>query len=390
MQMHLGTHIGNAVDTIRANGPSILTDAGTTRNFRVLATLLGPAYRGLVRRLAKGADGTEMPLDHSAYFDWRYTREFPDVTRLYEAAKSSQWNATVDIDWSRPVEHFDPAHPLLPDSFHPASTLPVWRTMTAKERAEQQHALLSWFLSQFLHGEQGALFAAAQVTESVPWLDAKLFGSTQVVDEGRHVEVFHAYLTQKLEKIFDINDNLYVVIDALMSDSRWDVKFLGMQIMIEGLALGAFGTIRKLTGDPTLRDILKFVITDEARHVHYGVLSLERFFTSELSERERRDREDLAFELSILLRNRFLMHEIYDEHFGHLLSRAAWDRIILESDLMAFYRESMFRRIVPNLKRSGLLSERIRPRYAELGLLRWESEKAAPDLSAADLLDEGT
>lgn len=387
MQLHLGTQIGNAVDTIRANGPAMLADAASTKNLRVLATLLGPAYRGLIRKLAKGADGTEMPLDHSAFFDWRYTREFPEITRLYEAAKSSQWNATVDIDWSRPVDPFDTVHPLLPDSFHPASTLPVWRRMTDRERAAQRHDLLAWFLSQFLHGEQGALFAAAQVTESVPWLDAKLFGSTQVVDEGRHVEVFHAYLTQKLGRIFEINDNLYVVIDALMTDSRWDVKFLGMQIMIEGLALGAFGTIRRLTADPTLRDILKLVITDEARHVHYGVLSLERFYLSELTERERRDREDLAFELSILLRNRFLMHEIYDEHFGHALSRNAWDRIILESDLMAFYRESMFRRIVPNLKRSGLLSDRIRPRYAELGLLRWESEKSAPDLTAADLLD---
>lgn len=387
MQMHLGTQIGNAVETIRANGPAMLADAASTKNLRVLATLLGPAYRGLIRKLAKGADGTAMPLDHSAFFDWRYTREFPEITRLYEAAKSSQWNATVDIDWSRPVDPYDPGQPLLPDSFHPASTLPLWRRMTERERAAQRHDLLAWFLSQFLHGEQGALFAAAQATESVPWLDAKLFGSTQVVDEGRHVEVFHAYLTQKLERIFEINDNLYVVIDALMTDSRWDVKFLGMQIMIEGLALGAFGTIRRLTADPTLRDILKFVITDEARHVHYGVLSLERFYLSELGERERRDREDLAFELSILLRNRFLMHEIYDEHFAHALSRNEWDRIILESDLMAFYRESMFRRIVPNLKRSGLLSDRIKPRYAELGLLRWEAEKSAPDLTAADLLD---
>ena len=173
-----------------------------------------------------------------------------------------------------------------------------------------------------------------------------------------------------------------------MSDGRWDVKFLGMQLMIDGLALGAFGTVRHLTADPTLKDVLKYVITDEARHVHYGVLSLERFYRSELSERERRDREDLAFELSLLLRNRFLMHEIYDEYYAHALSRARWDRIILESELMSFYRESMFRRIVPNLKRTGLLTDRIRPRYAALGLLAFEHEKAAPDLTAADLLGE--
>jgi hypothetical protein len=377
-----------AVDDLISAGPGLIGDAAAIRNLRVLATLLGPAYRGLLRHKARGAGGTEMPVDHAAYFDWSYEREFPEVTRLYEAAKAAQWNASRDVDWSRDVDPFDPDRPLLPDGFHPASTLPCWRRMTDRERAVQRHALLAWFLSQFLHGEQGALFAAAQVTEAVPWLDAKLYGSIQVVDEGRHVEVFHAYLTRKLEKIYEINDNLYVVVDALMTDGRWDVKFLGMQIMIEGLALGAFGTVRKLTCDPTLKDVLKYVISDEARHVHYGVLSLERFYGSELSERERRDREDLAFELSLLLRNRFLMHEIYDEFYAHALSRAAWDRIILESDLMAFYRESMFRRIVPNLKRTGLLTDRIRPRYAELGLLAFEHEKAAPDLTASDLLGE--
>src|SRR4029079_105606 len=162
------------------------------------------------------------------------------------------------------------------------------------------------------HGEQGALFAAAQVTESVPWLDAKLYGSTQVMDEGRHVEVFHTYLTQKLGKLYEIDDNLYVVIDALMTDARWDMKFLGMQIMIEGLALGAFGAIRQATGDPLLKTILRYVITDEARHVHYGVLALGKHYQHALDERERREREDWAFEVSLLLRNRFLGHELYD------------------------------------------------------------------------------
>src|SRR5207302_7082044 len=127
---------------------------------------------------------------------------------------------------------------------------------------------------------------------------------TQVVDEGRHVEAFHTYLSKKLEKLYEINDNLYVVIDALMTDSRWDLKFLGMQIMIEGLALGAFGTIRQTVNEPLLKDLLKYVITDEARHVHFGVLALKRFYAGEISESEKRQREDWAFEVSLLLKNR--------------------------------------------------------------------------------------
>jgi hypothetical protein len=248
---------------------------------------------------------------------------------------------------------------------------------------------MAWLLSQFLHGEQGALFAAAQVTEAVPWLDAKLYGSTQVVDEGRHVETFHRYLTTKLEKLYEINDNLYVVIDALMTDGRWDLKFLGMQIMVEGLALGAFGLIYAQTSEPLLKALLGRVITDEARHVHYGVLALQKFYSSELSEKERRDREDWAFEVAFLLRNRFLAHEFYEEHWAHRLSRSEWDAIVLESEMMRLFRRTMFRRIVPNLKRIGLLSERVRARYAAIGLLEFEHLPAAPDLTAQDLLRDG-
>ncbi|HCP47460.1 MAG TPA: hypothetical protein DIU15_15570, partial [Deltaproteobacteria bacterium] len=176
-------------------------------------------------------------------------------------------------------------------------------------------AVLAWLLSQFLHGEQGALFAAAQVTTSVPWMDAKLYGSTQVVDEGRHVEVFHRYLDDKLNKMYAINDNLYVIIDLLMRDGRWDMKFLGMQIMIEGLALGAFGTIRSVSQEPLLCELLSYVIADEARHVQYGVVALSEYYgqVGGMSARERREREDWVFELALLMRNRFLAHEFYDE-----------------------------------------------------------------------------
>ena len=334
---------------------------------------------------ARGAQSTAMPAGHRAIFDWSYLRDRPQLARLYEAAKSSQWNAATDLDWSTSVDPLDPEHPLIPEDFHPISTTATWRTLSDRERMKQRHALLSWVLSQFLHGEQGALFAACQVTEAVPWLDAKLYGSSQVVDEGRHVEVFHGYLTRKLEKLYEINDNLYTIVDALMTDSRWDMKFLGMQIMIEGLALGAFGTFRQITGEPLLRQLLTAVITDEARHVQFGVLALQECFRG-LTEREQREREDWAFEVSLLLRNRFLAWEFYEEHWAHAFGRVEWERLSVESKLMGSFRQAMFKRIIPNLKRIGLLSERIRPRYDELGLLVYEEGRPAPELTAEDLL----
>jgi hypothetical protein len=378
---------GKLLENLKVNGPH-LRQTAERGNLRVLKSMLGPAWRGLVKQAAKGNDSSALEVSHDVHFDWQYARDQPEMAKLYEAAKSSQWNAATDVAWSTNVDPEDPERPLLPDSYVPVKGLPIWENLSRKEKDKQVHAVASWMLSQFLHGEQGALFAACQVTTAVPWLDGKLYGSTQVVDEGRHVEVFHGYLTNKLGKLYEINDNLYVIIDALMCDSRWDVKFLGMQIMIEGLALGAFGTLRQMTREPLLKDILKRVITDEARHVHYGVLSIQEFIERGISERERHEREEWAFEVALLLRNRFLAHEFYDEFYAHAMTRKQWDELVGRSEMMAMFRKTMFKRIIPNLKRIGLLGERIRPYYQQEGLLEYEHGRAAPELTAQDLLDD--
>jgi hypothetical protein len=362
-------------------------DASRSGNPRVLAGLLGPAVRGFVLQEGKRGTSTAMPSGHAAQFLWDYQADQPEMARLYAAAKQGQWDGDRALDWTTVVDPLNPAIDLMQDAMLPLRELPSYRALPDARQREQRHGLTSWMLSQFLHGEQGALLAACQVTESVGWFDGKLYGSTQVMDEGRHVEVFNRYLQTKLCKRYPINDNLYVIIDALMRDSAWDVKFLGMQIMIEGLALGAFGTMRAATQEPLLRELLKNVITDEARHVHYGVVALREHYTKGVDEKTRRDREDWAFEMALLLRNRFLAHEFYDEFYGHQMSRKAWDKFILGSEFMRLFRTTMFRRIVPNLKRIGLLSDRIRPHYRALGLTDWEHEKAAPDLTAAELID---
>ncbi|MEM7152964.1 MAG: ferritin-like domain-containing protein [Myxococcota bacterium] len=365
---------------------SVFGPMGRSRNPRVFLDLAGPAVRGLLLKRGKQGDTAQMRATHEAHFDWNYERTRPQLQKLYSAAKRSQWDADTTLDWSTTVDPHNEEFDLMPDHTLPLIDVRAYRTLPKRRQQEQRAALTAWLLSQFLHGEQGALFAACQVTEAVHWMDGKLYGSTQVVDEGRHVEVFHRYLEEKLGRVYEINDNLYTIIDALMTDGRWDLKFLGMQIMIEGLALGAFGTMRQSTKEPLLRELLKYVITDEARHVTFGVVALRDYYEA-LPESERRDREDWAYEISVLLRNRFLAHEFYDEYYAHSMSRRQWNETVLNSHFMGRFRNTLFRRLIPNLKKIHLLSDRVRPHYDALGLLVYENEKPSTELTAIDLLE---
>ena len=136
----------------------------------------------------------------------------------------------------------------------------------------------NWTLSQFMHGEQGALICTAQIVETVPWIDAKYYAATQVMDEARHVEVFARYLNTKLSGHYPINAHLKMLLDDIVADSRWDMTYLGMQIMVEGLALAAFGFLHQMTTEPLLKQLLRYVMSDEARHVAFGVLSLQEYY----------------------------------------------------------------------------------------------------------------
>lgn len=368
---------GDAID--------VLTEVKDPR----VARSLGPSgVRGLLLQRGKQGVPTKMAARHEAHFDWTYPADNQEMADLYQRAKAGQWNGDM-LPWHIDVDPLDPNVPIVPEDFVDLDKLRGYGVrLDAVEKQKVFHSLGAWMLSQFLHGEQGALFAAAQVTEAVQFFDGKLYGATQVMDEGRHVEVFHRYLDTKLDKLYQVNDNLFVIIDALMRDGRWDLKFLGMQIMVEGLALGAFGVLHKRTREPLLKELLKNVIQDEARHVHYGVVALREHFTKAITESERREREDWAFEVSLLMRNRFMAFEVYEEWFEGRLTRDQWKELVSTSPGMMDFRRMMFSRIVPNLREIGLLSPRILPHYADAGLSQYMNGKAADALTAADLLAE--
>jgi hypothetical protein len=256
-----------------------------------------------------------------------------------------------------------------PENLQPLFGSEIHARMTEAERRNLNREVFSWTLSQFMHGEQGALLATAQLVDSVDNIDSKLYAASQVVDEARHVDVYNRYVHNKIGFSYPINPHLRTLLDLILKDSRWDMKFLGMQIMVEGLALAAFGMIRTNTDEPLLRALTSYVMGDEARHVAFGILSLRDFYR-EMPEAERREREDFVYEAARLMRDRFLFQEVWEK--TGLPAKQCMD-IALNNQGQVMFRQLLFAKIVPAIKKMDLLTDRQRQRFAELGILHFEN-----------------
>src|SRR6266851_1823601 len=321
------------------------------------------------------------PVGGDAVFTWDYARTRPGLSKLYERAKTSQWNGDTDLDWSIEVDVDQVARSMalaiapLRERLTslPGSPLRSWGD---KEWTNMGVEAFRWRMSQFLHGEQGALVCTAKIVETVPWIDAKYYASTQVMDEARHVEVFARYLDTKLSGHYPINAHLQMLLDDIINDSRWDMTYLGMQIMVEGLALAAFGFQQQMTTEPLLKKLLRYVMSDQARHVAFGVLSLQDYY-QELSTAELRDRQEFAFEAATRMRDRFLQQEVFDR-MGLPVKEVL--SLVAQSPERLVFQQMLFSKIVPNLKKLGLLDAGAKPgqsgwlrkRFEELGVIQFE------------------
>ncbi len=313
-------------------------------------------------------------------YNWEYETTRRQLMRLYENAKRDQWNSTERLDWSIDV---DPESELIPDQSLGIWGTPMWDKLTPREVARLRREEMAWQLSQFLHGEQGALLVTAQIVDSVPWYEAKQYGATQVMDEARHVEVYRCYLQDKLQHSYPVNDQLKKLLDTILADSRWDFKLLGMQILIEGLALAAFTVMRDTVTCPLLRELTAGVIEDESRHVAYGVLAL-REYMRDLNEKDRIEREEFVYEASVLMRERIKDREVW-EAMGMDV-----EACVAASDTSPIFQEfnrRLFSKIVPNVKSLGLLSDVQRSRFEKLGVLEFEDGSTSDVDHALDIAE---
>ena len=322
----------------------------------------------------------ELAATGHARFTWEYDAGRDRLLSLYQRGKDKQWDATDRIDWDVEV---DPANPLgLPSGTNPLHGTDLWDGMDPDGRRDMGRHVMAWQFSQFLHGEQAAMLCSARIVESVPDLDAKFYAATQVMDEARHAETYARFLKDKVGLAYPINPSLKSLLDNTLSDSRWDMPYLGMQVLIEGLALAAFGVLRDLTSQPLAKQILAYVMADEARHVAFGRIALtERY--ADLSAAERADREDFVLDGCHLMNERFRGEEVW-ANLGLDVSACAvaTDR----SPYMRAFRAQLFSRIVPVVKDIGLWSDRMRDGFDQLGVLAHEGI----DLDALMLQDERT
>ncbi|HYF58052.1 MAG TPA: ferritin-like domain-containing protein [Burkholderiaceae bacterium] len=317
-------------------------------------------------------------------FCWNYDRSRDQLVTLYNKAMASQWNSVTELDWSTEV---DPEE-LIRTSPQGSAIVGLARAAAEiegsplKSWGEKEYTALGIEsfkaqLSQFMHGEQGAMMVAAKIVETVPWIDAKYYAATQTMDEARHTEVFAKYLHTKLGDAYPMSPFLEEQIDALIQDSRWDIAYLGMQIVIESLALAAFGSMLRATEEPLLKKLLRYVMSDEARHVAFGVLSLSEYYR-ELSSAELKERQEFLAENTLRSRARSTTPEIWERlniDINAVLPyvlQAAQQR---GTSQFAGFQGAFFAKLVPNVRKLGLLDANdgyLRQKWGEAGLLEYE------------------
>jgi len=323
--------------------------------------------------------------DHAdRIFLWDYDRSREQLVTLYNKGMSSQWNSVTDLDWATDVDlgrlvHSSRRENLFVRIARAAAEVDgsPFASWGEKEFTALGVEAYKSQLSQFMHGEQGAMMAAAKIVETVPWIDAKYYAATQTMDEARHTEVFAKYLHQKLGGAYPMNTDLEAQVIALLEDSRWDLTYLGMQIVIESLALAVFGAMFRNVEDPLLKKLLRYVMSDEARHVAFGVLSLHELY-QDMSEAELKDRQEFLAENTLRSRARSLAPEMWerlDVDFQAALPSLIEAGSKLRTSAFNSFNQGFFSKLVPNVRKLGLLDANdgyLRRLWGEAGLLEYE------------------
>lgn len=293
------------------------------------------------------------------------------ITNLYNKANSNFWNPKTDIDWSIEIDQEKIINKeLIPKNFTKYIGTPFekWRE---KEWLKYNIEAKNYNISQLRHSEQAGLLFAVKLAEKVPYFESKLFASTQAIDEAKHLDVFTQYINKHIETQYTFNSVIENYLADILNDSRWDFVYLGGQVIGEGQTLSYLSTIYHTTLDPLLKQILRLILSDEARHVAFGVLSLTDEY-KDLSDLEMKERQEFAYETSIKILGRLNQDEVW-EKLG--VNPIEAKNISVNSTKNKMARQISFSKIVPNCKKLGLLDRNdgwLRRRFEELEVIHFE------------------
>ncbi len=307
---------------------------------------------------------------------WRFDYEanVKTLRDLYEVAKREQWNAATDIPWELETDPAKVGEVAGPGG-DPLRDFNFIKALPDDKRVELSKRRSAWTMSQMLHGEQGALLCCGQLVDAVPDMDGKLYAATQVIDEARHVEVFHRYI-KRLDRVYPIMPSLKALLNAVLTAEMWQMKCVGMQVIAESLAMGSFRMMKASTQDEVLARVVDLTAQDEARHVSFGLIYMKEELPR-MSEPDRNAVEDFALAGVRLLADPAAQAQNGGPLF-EIFGEVGIDREVALAELTEKFSDPAFRAaqpnpfreyVVPQLKRLGLITERTAPGYVEMGLL---------------------
>src|SRR5947209_16394518 len=316
--------------------------------------------------------GHYIETSNTAYFRHGYDSEHADMRRLYEQAKLDQWNAATDIDWEQPLEGDGG---LIADDLVDIYGTKFWDRLSDDERVELNHRVARWRLTTLMHGEHGAMLVCSQMVENVVGQDAKLFQASQVVDEARHNEVLHRYIALRLDgETYPLAGNVQEIFDTLLGTSAWYLKTIGLQLVAETFAVSLFRMLAESSKDAILAQVCRRILQDEARHMGFAILSLPDL-VAQATDAEHREMEDFAvWALGRTLAGTFALPVYQELGFG----KAELDEIKQfrreraaggdETAFRKYFRRDLHDGLVRNLRKVGLITERIAPSLQSFGL----------------------
>jgi hypothetical protein len=343
----------------------------------------------------------------------------------YQAVDRDDFDAMIEVDRygrrsdafdeiiSLTADHFwDPSDPayvdfeapfdlegetLMPAEFFPEFNCAVVDRLDTGQRISLANELTRFSLSQILHGEQGALSLSASLCHVLLDPGAQEYAANQVREEARHVHAFTRYVSKRFGTPLPAGEALASFMGEIVLAPEIYKKLVGMQMIVEGFAMGAFATLHSKTHDPLLRRVIQLVMTDEAFHHRFGRI-WAGLTVPKLTEEEHSRVEDWAehsFQTLLLnLVNPEQKRGIYPA-FG-----LEWEWVrdaVSESFTDSVRRKAMsrstnaFRVLIKTLLHAGIITDRTRATYArwvDMAELANESERMVADDVAESSLDE--